>query len=163
MKSIALLAIVAYQRYVSPHKGFCCAYRVYTGNQSCSVLGYRAIRMYGVWPGLAILRRRFDRCAGAFTRRAESLSARQGQRGFCDIGCPCDVPACDLPCDIPSINCAHGASDALSCCSYSPCDCSGCGDWGRSRKQSEEVKYVYIPPQKWPDERRQRGTSLSDA
>ena len=149
LRSLALLAIGGYQRYVSPYKGFCCAYRSYTGHQSCSALGYRAIRKYGVWSGLTVLRKRFDRCATAFSRHRALAQARQSQSGYCDIGCPCDVPSCDLP----SLDCAHGASGAVDCCSYAPCDCGSCGDWGRSKRQSDEEKYVYIPPRKWPDDR----------
>jgi putative component of membrane protein insertase Oxa1/YidC/SpoIIIJ protein YidD len=48
-----LLAIGLYQKYLSPHKGFCCAYRTHTGRAGCSALGFRAVRRYGVgceWP-----------------------------------------------------------------------------------------------------------------
>ena len=61
MKQLALAAIRLYQRHLSPHKGFCCAYRVHTGRASCSSLGYRAIRRFGLWLGLVILHRRLDK------------------------------------------------------------------------------------------------------
>ena len=38
MRALALVAIGAYQRYVSPYKGFCCAYRAHTSRASCSAL-----------------------------------------------------------------------------------------------------------------------------
>ena len=56
-RSFALWAIVAYQRFVSPYKGFCCAYAFHTGHASCSTLGYRAIRRRGIPAGNAILTR----------------------------------------------------------------------------------------------------------
>ena len=48
LKILALAAITLYQRFVSPRKGFSCAYRFHTGGPSCSVLGFRAVRRYGV-------------------------------------------------------------------------------------------------------------------
>ena len=44
-------AIGAYQRYLSPYKGFCCAYRAHTGRASCSALGARVIRRHGLLAG----------------------------------------------------------------------------------------------------------------
>lgn len=99
VKAIALFAIKAYQRYISPHKGFCCAYRVHTGYRSCSVLGYRAIRLYGVLPGIAVLQKRFKRCTAAYQQRLtlahNHRSLRHSsQQGFCDV--PCDCPSVDM-------------------------------------------------------------------
>ena len=56
LRCLALCAITFYQRCLSPAKGFSCAYRFHTGCQSCSVLGYRAIRRFGVWRGLYFCR-----------------------------------------------------------------------------------------------------------
>lgn len=142
MRSLALFAIDAYQRHLSPYKGYCCAYSACTGHRSCSVLGYRAIRRHGVWAGVAILRRRFERCALAFRRRTETLAARRGQRGFCDLPCACDLPVCDLP----NFDCPLGATDALDCCD--------CANWGSKRKQDSETKPPYVPVARWPDTRR---------
>ncbi len=138
VKSIALAAIAAYQRYISPYKGFCCAYRSYTGHRSCSVLGYRAIRRYGVLPGLGVLRKRLQRCSAASGKQFQASRLQRGQRGFCDI------PSCDLPCDIPSADFANGACDALNCVSC-PCDC---GDWWNSRRRPDDEEYVYGTPRR---------------
>ncbi len=116
MKSVVLLAIRLYQRWISPHKRFSCAYRVHTGNASCSGLGYRVIRRFGVWRGGALLRARFDRCAVAH-RQHRQLHLHlhlHSQAGFCD---GCDLPTCD---GIDCVNCS-GVGD--------------CGNWGSSRKK----------------------------
>lgn len=131
-----LAAIRAYQRFVSPHKGFCCAYRRHTGRASCSVFGYRAVRHYGVFAGLALVRRRTYYCGVAHRRYgSQARSPLHRQRGLCDIGC--DLP-CDVGCDVPSLG---QFCDLLSCC-----DCGSC-DWParRSGKRAEREKYVYIP------------------
>lgn len=64
--SAALLAIGAYQRYVSPYKGFCCAHRARTGHASCSEFARRAIARCGLLAGLRLLRRRFLACAASY-------------------------------------------------------------------------------------------------
>ena len=135
MKALALGAIRLYQRYLSPHKGFCCAYAAISGRCSCSALGYRAIRRYGVLRGISVLDRRLEKCGIAYRRhlkpRQSGMLAHQG--GFID--CACDIPTgCDLPsCDALELpfNCCDGFSGG------------GC-DWRRSRKD-EDDDYVLIP------------------
>lgn len=143
MRSLALLAITAYQKYISPFKGFSCSYRVQTGHPGCSALGYRAIRRYGISKGMAVLRRRQYLCGVAHRRHRTVITRLGKQSGLCDIGCdlPCHVP-CDVPCDLADVNCGKGISQSVGCC-----DCCSC-DWPdrRKHKKSEEEKYVYLPP-----------------
>ncbi|MCA0175859.1 MAG: membrane protein insertion efficiency factor YidD [Proteobacteria bacterium] len=131
MRTIALPAIQFYKRRISPHKGFCCAYRVHLGRSSCSTLGYRAIRRYGVCIGLVVLRRRLTLC-GITHGRFRGMHPSD-QRG----SAPCDLP-CDLNCvpDTWGDDC-HRASDCLNCCSC---------DWPSRDKRSDRHKGVYIPP-----------------
>ena len=139
MRSAALFAIELYQRYLSPYKGYCCAYRVVTGGASCSALGYRAIRRFGVWDGLTLLRERFALCALACRRWRARMKAPR-QRGFIDGACDptmCipDPGACDpssLPCDASSLPCD---------CSGSPCDVLDCFD----ERQKKRKKQDHLP------------------
>ena len=65
-------AIIAYQRYVSPYKGFRCAYRARTGGWSCSEYARRLILRCGpgaLWQGLP---RQFARCKAAYVVLAAS-------------------------------------------------------------------------------------------
>jgi uncharacterized protein len=139
VRRFCLFLIRIYQRYLSPYKGFSCAYRVHTRHASCSQLGYRAVRLHGARKGLAILRQRTYLCGIAHRRYcAVPLPPRSRQAGFCDLGC--DLP-CDGPCDLPHIGGASRACDLLSCC-----DCGGC-DWPHKRRERRnEEKYVHIPP-----------------
>jgi putative component of membrane protein insertase Oxa1/YidC/SpoIIIJ protein YidD len=135
MRKLVLAMIAGYQRYVSPHKGFCCAYRQHTGRKSCSVLGSRAVRRYGVLAGLAVLRRRTYLC-GVIHRRYTKPRNRilHSQQGFCDVGC-------DLPCDTPSLHGCASLGDFANCCDSGSCD------WpSRSRKSQKGEQYEYIPP-----------------
>ena len=140
MRRAVLAAIRGYQRYISPHKGFCCAYRKHTGRASCSALGYRVVQRYGILSGLVLIRRRMFLC-GVAHHRYSQLAPMYAQGGFCDFSC--DVP-CDAGC-IPSDGCHFPSTETLS--SYvSCCDCGSC-DWPRNKKRnSEREQYVYIPP-----------------
>lgn len=139
MRALVLMAITAYQRYLSPYKGFCCAYRAHTGRAGCSGLGYRAVRRYGVWSGLRVLRRRMYLCGVAYRRYAPpSQRPHRAQRGDCDFGC--DLP-CDFNCDLPRGKSCFRFGDLLNCC-----DCGSC-DWpDRKNKGNDQEQYVYIPP-----------------
>lgn len=117
----ALLAIRAYQRYLSPLKGYVCAYRVLTGRDSCSAYGYLVIERFGLLRGLALLRRRTRACSRHLQAHRTAapavrhLTARQrAQAGYCD----CDLPSADCS------SCACDASDMLDCC-----------DWPRDKKK----------------------------
>ena len=140
MRALVLAVITGYQRYVSPHKGFCCAYRVLTGRKSCSSLGFRVVRRYGVLKGITVLRRRLYLCGVAHRRyNVPRNQAFHSQQGFCDVGC--DIP-CDFNCDLPSIDICSSISD-----------CAGC-DWPtRNKKSNDQEQYVYIPPSVGSEER----------
>ncbi|NHZ60941.1 membrane protein insertion efficiency factor YidD [Massilia sp. CCM 8694] len=143
MKTLALSAIGFYQRHLSPYKGFCCAYCAYTRNASCSAFGARAIRRYGVWDGMAVLRGRLRKCGLAYRRYRpppappmRPLLVRPGQAGDC-VPCDCSV-------DLPSPGDACNACDTVSDC----VDAKDCWDWWKDRrKQREEEELIYIPPQ----------------
>ncbi|QKY06178.1 membrane protein insertion efficiency factor YidD [Janthinobacterium lividum] len=104
-KRLALLAIRAYQRYLSPYKGYSCALRVLTGRDSCSAYGYKVIARHGLRPGLALLQRRLRACGerhrqhGALQPPARQSARRQAQAGYCD----CDVPLVDCACDCADV------------------------------------------------------------
>jgi putative component of membrane protein insertase Oxa1/YidC/SpoIIIJ protein YidD len=145
MRSAALAAIGLYQKYISPYKGFCCAYRQHTGRASCSTFGYRAVRRHGVLPGLSLIRRRTELCGVVHRHHhAEPRRRSPSQRGDCDLGCalPCE-PSCDLP--LPSGNTVSKVCDFANCC-----DCGSC-DWPDKKKKQDKDKddYVYIPPNAW--------------
>ena len=135
MKALALAAIRFYQRYISPRKGFCCAYAAYTSDASCSALGHRAIRRFGLCNGIKVLDQRLARCGAASAMLARAAQRRvphqRRQAGFLDCG-GCDVGGCDgAGCgDLP--NCSGGKGSGLN---LGDClDCGGC-DWPADRKR----------------------------
>ncbi|HEU4816118.1 membrane protein insertion efficiency factor YidD [Janthinobacterium sp.] len=103
-----LLGIRAYQRYLSPWKGFTCAYRVLAGRDSCSAYGYRVIERHGLRVGLPLLQRRLRACSERH-RQYQALHARgrsaryRAQAGHCDLPVTdCGDCACDCA-DITSM------------------------------------------------------------
>jgi uncharacterized protein len=127
VRRFALALIGAYQRWISPRKGFHCAYRVHCGGAGCSAVGARLIRRHGLWAGLPLLRERLRRC-GAVHAHAPARRPLAAQRGDCDIGC-IDLP--DLDCDGPG---RWRLCDAADCC-------SAC-DWpSRERKKLQPRRH----------------------
>lgn len=141
MRRFALFAIHCYQRYISPYKGFRCAYSVHTRCASCSSLGYRAVRRYGVLGGLSILRKRTYLCGVAHRRFAvQSRRPLRSQRGDCDMGCDAPVDShCD--CDMPSGRSLAKSLDFVDCCDFVDCDGPK-----RKRKKSKDEGHVYLRP-----------------
>lgn len=128
MKFIALMLIRLYQRFLSPLKGYSCAYRVYTGKESCSAYGYQAIARYGVVTGYQLIRRRLDKCTHVFESNLPDQSATypfsRFQSGYCDGGCDgdCDAKDCLVACDLVN-----------SC------------DFSSNKKRSKRTKYKPMP------------------
>ena len=138
MRYLALASIRFYQKFISPYKGFGCAYRIHTGCASCSALGYRAVRRHGVVTGFFILRERTYKCGVAHRRYSvQPRRAIRSQRGDCDLGC--DSPA-DCQLDLPCGSFLSRFFDSISCTDF--CDC----DWpDRKRKDTKDEELVYIP------------------
>ncbi|MEJ8851954.1 membrane protein insertion efficiency factor YidD [Variovorax rhizosphaerae] len=113
LDSPASALIGVYQRYVSPYKGFCCAYSARTKRRSCSAYAKSIIERLGAEALIAAMPRQFARCKAAYLAltlaAAESQSEEQRQKSpwwqHCDGNCnPFDFvdPSqlhCDLPCD----------------------------------------------------------------
>lgn len=60
-RSLAIV-ITGYQRYISPYKGFCCAYRAKHGGLSCSEYVKQAVLQDGIWHALPTVKQRFKDC-----------------------------------------------------------------------------------------------------
>lgn len=84
LRLAAVSAIGLYQRYVSPYKGYCCAYRAHTGRSSCSDFGSRVIGKMGVVAGIRLLFDRFAACAVA----AEEIRKNEEKREGINAACP---------------------------------------------------------------------------
>lgn len=117
---LALAAIRGYQRWLSPRKGFCCAFRAATGGESCSSYGYRVIERFGLGRGLGLLDRRLALCGHVHRRTRPAPASRPPMMRYRQLG------LCDgLDCDCADLgNCAGELGS---------CGCDA-GDCRRSRK-----------------------------
>ena len=117
---LACWLIGVYQRYISPRKGFCCAYRVrHRSRDSCSQYARRAISKLGLLPGVRLLRRRFDKCRHAsqvleYEPKREKPK-RHHSNWHADCGSSCDpgvpIDACDCASGVDPSGCDVGACD----------------------------------------------------
>lgn len=78
-RKAATYAIAGYQKYISPHKGFSCAYRLLHGGESCSNYFKRVIGEEGLITAIQVAEQRFQDCRTA----NEILRARRKAR--CEI------------------------------------------------------------------------------
>ncbi len=69
-----VLAISGYQQYISPHKGFCCAHRLLTGEPSCSEYIKRAIIAQGLLHAWGDIRQRLQACKASARQLREARS-----------------------------------------------------------------------------------------
>jgi putative component of membrane protein insertase Oxa1/YidC/SpoIIIJ protein YidD len=120
-------AITSYQKYLSPYKGFCCAYRVKHGEASCSEFVKQTLLEYGVWRAIPAVKQRFKDCktasltlrTDANNQRRSGDNARNGSNqrrsntlDYCECCSPVEL--------IPSEGCSAseilgGGADACSC------------------------------------------------
>lgn len=124
MRFLAIGLINVYQRYLSPHKGFCCAHAALHQGDSCSQAIKTSIKTNGVFAGYGLIRRRLDECKAAYALLSEKRKNKQSESkekgkqekdNKCHDGCGtssvCEAGACMFrkgSCDLPD----------------SPCDCS---------------------------------------
>lgn len=158
MRRVALAAIRAYQRWISPYKGYRCTLCAVTGAESCSNYGFRVIERFGLRRGLGLLDRRLELCGHVHRTFARARPApavrnpwRHKEQGICDL--PCDSPGCDGP----DLHC-HGGSacgnllDAASC----GCDIGECGECGRDKRQRRDSEHLDALAQRIAERKRQR-------
>jgi putative component of membrane protein insertase Oxa1/YidC/SpoIIIJ protein YidD len=140
--------ITAYQKYLSPLKGFSCAHRVLHRGESCSQYVKRTILERGLSDALPETRQRFRDCRSAYLTilasqsdhdDPESESSRRPKNNPTNpqnLSCSgCTLPdagdvACCLADSIDVGACDAGACDAGACdagaCDAGACDVGSC-------------------------------------
>jgi len=125
MKTIAIWGINLYQKYLSPYKGYRCAYGVYHQNGTCSSIIKSHIQEHGLIKAYPMIRGQFDACKVAYA--ALQARSEEEQNESCwksakdeakeqaveeGAGCACD--SCS------GVDCG----ESCSCDVGVPCDCS---------------------------------------
>ncbi|WP_428448760.1 membrane protein insertion efficiency factor YidD [Photobacterium nomapromontoriensis] len=115
MRKIVVYLICCYQRYLSPYKGFRCAYGCLHSGDSCSESIKKVIAEQGVIASIRPAKMQFQACHDAYEQlslQAERSRKKKRKRKVLD-SCDC-VPWDCLPinkCELPDL----------------PCDCSFIG------------------------------------
>ena len=84
----AVSAINWYQREISPKKGFCCAYHVLHGQDSCSNVVKKAFHNHGTIAGVLSVFSQAKKCYSAFVALSEqehdpSKKENESNASFC--------------------------------------------------------------------------------
>lgn len=87
-KTIAIHSIHAYQKYLSPLKGFSCPHRLLHSGESCSTYAKSMLIENSLMVALQLSRQRFQDCATA----SRTLASTTSQSGCRFIVIPCCVP-----------------------------------------------------------------------
>ena len=118
VSKLALGAIWGYQQYISPRKGFRCAYSIHHGGTGCSGYAKFAIREHGLWQAIPFIRQRLRDCKTAYAEICANCSCRSDQHE-----------------DVPPLNANERAElerrrkKDNRCCSKTDF-CVGCGECG---------------------------------
>ncbi|WP_138499641.1 membrane protein insertion efficiency factor YidD [Nostoc sp. PA-18-2419] len=87
-KTIAIESITAYQKYISPSKGFCCSHRLLHGGDSCSNFVKRMLNEQNLHQAVQLSIKRFQDCATA----SKTLTSNKARADFRCIVIPCCLP-----------------------------------------------------------------------
>lgn len=83
---IGLSLIHLYQKYLSPIKGYSCAYAFHTNSYSCSEFGVKAIEKKGLFVGSKLINKRFKKCTTSSKNAGNYTGWRKGSLGACCAG-----------------------------------------------------------------------------
>lgn len=114
---LAIRSIELYQRHISPHKGFCCAYRIAHNDLSCSEFAKRQIAASGFFKALTDIRERFKDCKQAALQLSKSSERKKSKDDrLIDRCCYCDPGVCSvIPGDCSVAGGSTGGCDGCSC------------------------------------------------
>lgn len=92
MRHFFIFLITLYQRYISPYKGFRCAYAACHDSKSCSAIIKNIIAEHGLLAGWPLIKQQFANCQLAYQsleterekqERQKRQRRRQGQQRQC--------------------------------------------------------------------------------
>lgn len=157
---VTIKGIRDYQKYVSPHKGFCCAYRKLHGTESCSEFLRQAVQVQGLVAAIPLFQERLAACKQAhLTLQAQAQAEEEepeanqenqesqtpkkfaSSKRFCENLPYCDCGASSIDfgacggdggfCDCGSFGAGETIAGCGNCGTFDACDIvSGCDGFG---------------------------------
>jgi putative component of membrane protein insertase Oxa1/YidC/SpoIIIJ protein YidD len=121
----AVLAINGYQKFISPHKGFCCAHRLVNGGRSCSEHIKQLIIKRGLFASIDEIRQRLSDCKSA--ERYLNEKKKQGQGKGADSSSTSDkaCAAAEVISCVPS-SCTDVGAGSIGNLGAGGCDACAC-------------------------------------
>ncbi|WP_071608874.1 membrane protein insertion efficiency factor YidD [Entomohabitans teleogrylli] len=115
MARVWILLINGYQRYLSPHKGFRCAFGALHHSSGCSEAVKQIIQRQGLTGGWPDIRQRFADCRQA-AEQLEKRRDKEKKRNRCDC---MDFAHCQPPdsCSVPRLPGGPDSCDCIPDCS----------------------------------------------
>ncbi len=93
-------SIELYQKHISPHKGYRCAYRASTGGHSCSEFTKLAISEHGLITAYPQIREQFRQCKLA-AEKIEEDKKKKNKKDDKSSSWDCADPSCtECGCDV---------------------------------------------------------------
>ena len=134
LTKLSISAITLYQKHISPHKGYCCAHRAYTGEDSCSQYAKVAIAENGLFSAFPLIKEQFDKCSLAAEKmrkeREKKKKEKQDDATEClgDAACELIDPSCDCNIWGRLFRKKKSHSDEYRSNECDSCDCGDIGD-----------------------------------
>ncbi|MFS1430823.1 membrane protein insertion efficiency factor YidD [Vibrio splendidus] len=100
LSKLSLLAISFYQKFISPRKGYRCAYGVLHGTHGCSGHVKKAIQIKGVISAIPDIKNQFANCKSASIEIQRKRDKRKHTKES-----PCDSFLDNLDCCVDIIPC----------------------------------------------------------
>ena len=122
LSKLSVFLIHFYQQHISPYKGYCCAYRAHTGEDSCSQFAKVTIEENGLFSSFPLINEQFKRCSLAAEKIKEKRKKEKKHDStsecLADTGCECGS-------NIIPRACSKKKSSGDSC--GNSCDSNACG------------------------------------
>lgn len=132
MRYIATFFITLYQKFISPLKGFRCAYGVLHGGHSCSDVIKNDIHTHGIFRAIPMAKEQFTACKEAneeLKRNPKKRNRVCTRDNVCEVLYCLDFSSCspssNNSCDLPD-----GCDNPISCDSCGDCGDISCCDFG---------------------------------
>lgn len=113
LNRLAKLSIRGYQRFISPHKGFCCAHAQLYQGHSCSQAVLQIVDTQGLWSGRQAIKQQFQACQQAYnvlqsrTKKRKNKTNQKAKKQSSKREEACD--------------CGSDVLDSIECCSSKSC------------------------------------------
>jgi len=125
LKSIAVGSINLYQKYISPYKGYRCAYGVYHQNGTCSGIIKSRIQEHGLIKAYPMIKGQFQACKVAYLALQENKNVL-GDGGE-ENSCVCDSCCFGNKEEKEKKKNSNGLDSVCSGCTPDIGDCGDCG------------------------------------